>query len=116
MQELDLSKVFGGTPLAFDCIIYFNGLAVKLKALVNTGANGYAFMNRRRAERLRQLFQKVVRKALPQSAVATGYANRVKEDITHATLLHMELQGRQEYNILFLEVSLRHHDIILGRA
>lgn len=56
MQELDLSKAFGGNPLAFDCIVYFNGLAVRLKALVDTGANGDAFMNRRRAERLRQTF------------------------------------------------------------
>jgi hypothetical protein len=48
--------------------------------------------------------------------VATGYKDRKEKDITLATLLHIELDGREEYNFPFLEVSLRHHVIILGRT
>jgi predicted aspartyl protease len=116
VQELDLRSCFGGPAFVFECIVYFNGLAIKLKVLIDTGANGYAFINRRRAEQLRQLFPHVERRLLPHTAVATGYKDGKEEDITHATLLHMELDGRQEYNVPFLEVSLGHHDIILGRS
>lgn len=56
------------------------------------------------------------RRLLAEAATATRYKDDKEEALAYATLLHIEISGRQEYNVPFLEVTLRHHDVILGRT
>ena len=116
VQTLDITRLFGGQALAFDCLIFYNGYGLKVKGLIDIGANSYGFINRGLARRTHELFPDVPREALSTPAEATGYKDNKSEAITHATRLHMRLDGREELNVPFLEVSLGHHDIILGRA
>jgi hypothetical protein len=65
VQELDLRSCFGGPAFVFGTIVYFNGLAAKVQALIDTGANGYAFINCCQAEQLRCLFPHVIEDSYP---------------------------------------------------
>ena len=43
--ELDLSKVLRGDPLTYPCTISQNRIRIKNRALIDTRANGFVFVN-----------------------------------------------------------------------
>ena len=42
---MDLSKLVGGQPLTLPCTISKNGLSIRTRTLINTGANGFIFID-----------------------------------------------------------------------
>ena len=42
---MDLSQLLGGDSLTFPCIVNSNRLGIKTHTLINTRANGYAFID-----------------------------------------------------------------------
>jgi len=42
---VDLSQLLGGDSFTFPCTISSNGLGIKTRTLIDTGANGYAFID-----------------------------------------------------------------------
>jgi len=45
LYKLDLSKVLRGDPLTYLCTISQNRISIKNRALINTRANGFVFVN-----------------------------------------------------------------------
>jgi hypothetical protein len=45
LVEINLTHLIGGDTLIIPCTISINGLGIKSSSLINTGANGYAFIN-----------------------------------------------------------------------
>jgi hypothetical protein len=43
--NVDLSKLIRGDSLTLPCIVNSNQLRIKTSALINTGANGFIFIN-----------------------------------------------------------------------
>ena len=50
MEGLDLTKLMGGPSLVINTAIALNGIAVKLKTLLDSGANAYIVINIRLAK------------------------------------------------------------------
>ena len=45
LYKLDLSKVLRGDPLTYLCTISQNRISIKNRALIDTGVNGFVFVN-----------------------------------------------------------------------
>jgi hypothetical protein len=45
LVEIDLIRLIGRNTLIIPCTISTNGLGIKSSSLINTRANGYAFIN-----------------------------------------------------------------------
>jgi hypothetical protein len=43
--EVNLSQLLGGEAFILPYIVSNNGLGIKTSSLINTGANGYTFIN-----------------------------------------------------------------------
>ena len=52
LQEIDLSSLMGGLSLTFACTLYKDGIAIQVKALGDTRASGYVFIDSRFASDL----------------------------------------------------------------
>ena len=109
-----MSRLIGGNQLIFNCLVYYNGMAVTLTAMIDTGANGYAFIDRQKARELRKSIQ-CTRTQLVTSISTTGFDGQQRHYITHATNTHIYIDSRVEQNVPFLELELGSHDIILRR-
>jgi predicted aspartyl protease len=70
-----------------------NELSIATKALMDTGANGYAFMDIFLAMKLAQHFQTYVI-LLGQPCAVKGYNNKTAMPITHLIRLILKIQGR----------------------
>ena len=86
---------------------------LKAKALVNTGANGYAFVNPR--------FTSVVCDALKIETIPLlrpkplkAFNDRQVASVTHKILPGMEVAGHRESNASLFIADIGRHDIILG--
>lgn len=91
-----------------------NGLSICTQALVDTGANGFAFLDIFLAERLVKHFHYHVL-PLKQPCKVKGFDGRVENAITHLMILSVVVDKRVMYNLPFLIVRLGKHDVILGR-
>jgi hypothetical protein len=45
VAEVDLSQLLGGEAFTLPCTISNNGLGIKTTSLIDTGANGYTFID-----------------------------------------------------------------------
>lgn len=94
--------------------IAYNGISIPLTTLVDTGANGYLFMDTQRATELAKFFGIPTRRL--DSPVATkGYDGKAGSAITHAIICHLLIDGRRFLNQPFLITNLGQHDMIIGR-
>jgi exosome complex RNA-binding protein Rrp4 len=55
--NFDLSQLIEGSSLTMPCIISKNGLRIKTRTLIDTGANGYIFIDCRLAEKASPITQ-----------------------------------------------------------
>lgn len=92
-----------------------NGVSIAINALIDTGANGYVFLNTALAIRLAQFFG-VGTLPLIQDCPVRGYDGRMGEPITHAIVLGLRVDGRKLADTPMLIADLGKHDIILGKA
>ena len=104
----------GGPHLTIPCTLSYNGYAVQLPALADSGANGFSFINTPCAVSIAKFLNLKARR-LPQPIHVKGYNGQVGSTITHLLKLHLTVDGRRQYNIPLLILDLGSHDLILGR-
>jgi predicted aspartyl protease len=93
--------------------IVHNGLAITTKALIDTGANGFAFIDTRFAILIGRHFGlNTIRLETP--CAVRGFDNRNESSVTHAIALNLLIDGRRQLNVPMLIVDLGKHDIIFG--
>ena len=109
-----MNSLVGGKQLVFNCLVYANGRSIPLSVMVDTGANGYAFMNRKTARMARKLLN-LTHTELPKPIPVTGFDDNQKHQLTHVTKAHLCIDRRNESEVPFLELDIGAHDIILGR-
>ena len=51
LYKVDLSQLVGGKPFTLPCTISQNRLGIKTRTLINTGANGFIFIDSRLVEK-----------------------------------------------------------------
>ena len=116
MTKLDLSLLLGGKHFTFLCTISLNGFAVSTYSLIDTGANGFVFIDERFAQLLSsKLGWKVEQLPFPSLPVK-GYDGKQGTRITSFLRTHLTLDGRKIYNVPFLILPLGSHDIIIGKS
>jgi hypothetical protein len=104
----------GGPHLTIPCTLSSNGYSVQLKALADSGANGFVFINTPCAIDL-AVFLNIKAQRLPRAVGVKGYDGQVKSAITHILRLHLTIDGRRQYHLPLMLLDLGSHDLILGR-
>ncbi|QKX54782.1 uncharacterized protein TRUGW13939_05769 [Talaromyces rugulosus] len=91
-----------------------NGYSICTKALADTGANGFAFLDVFLAEKLARHFQTYT-VPVSEPCGVRGYDGKTVEPVTHLMILTLVVDGRMQRHLPFLLVRLGRHDVILGR-
>jgi antitoxin component of MazEF toxin-antitoxin module len=116
LTRLDLSLLLGGRHFTFPCTISLNGFAVSTYSLIDTGANGFIFIDEQFAQLLSsKLGWKAENLPFPSLPIK-GYDGRRGPSITSYLRIHLTLDGRKIYNVPFLILPLGSHDIIIGKS
>ena len=84
-------------------------------ALIDTGATPCSAIHEKVATVLRREWQAPY-VPLPEALGVEGYNGQAGNQVTHALILTLQIDGRRFVNTLFLVTNLGHHDLILGRA
>jgi hypothetical protein len=116
LTRLDLFLLLGGRHFIFPYIISFNRFAISIYSLVNTGANGFVFINRRFAQLLYSKFGWKIKKLPFPSQPVKGYNSKQGACITSFLRIHLTLNRYKIYNVPFLVLPLGSHDIIIGKS
>jgi predicted aspartyl protease len=91
-----------------------NGHSVTLTALIDSGANGFIFIDTLCARDISP-FLGTKPQQLPRTYHVKGYDGKAQNDISHFTRAHLTVDGRRQYNTPLLILDLGSYDIILGR-
>ena len=81
--------------------------------MVDTGANGYTFINQKTV-RIAWKLLNLTRTELPKPIPVTGFDDNQKHQLTHVTKAHLCINRRNESEVPFLELDIGAHNIILG--
>jgi predicted aspartyl protease len=103
----------GGRHFTVPCTLSRKGYGVRSSALVDTGANGFAFINRSFATELSK-FLNIQPVQIPNSLSIQGYDGKKATTVSHALIVHLTIDKRRQTNIPFYILDLGNHDIILG--
>ena len=114
MVEIDLSKLLGGQGFHVDSQLAYNGLSFTVNTLADTGANGYLFIDTKKAIELAR-FYNIPTEPLRQPAKTRGFSGSDGPHITHTIKLHLIVGGRRFLNQTFLILNLGQHEAIIGR-
>jgi predicted aspartyl protease len=112
--ELDLSQLLGGKSFTVPSQIASNGYSVSLSSLVDSGANGYLFIDTQRAIEAAK-FLGVPVYPLPKHCGTKGFDGRPGVPIAHAIILHLWVDGRRFLRAPMLITDLGQYDMIIGR-
>jgi predicted N-acyltransferase len=105
--------LLGGDSFTFPCTISSNGLGIKTRTLIDTRANGYAFINTDFAAiAIRFLDTKV--QQLPTPYNVRGFDSKTTQPITDYMELTL-LIDRRQIKVPMLVIRLGGQDMILGR-
>ena len=52
VHEIELRYLVGEEQFVIKCLMYFNGIAFQFNTLIDCGANGYAFIDQKKAKEL----------------------------------------------------------------
>lgn len=100
--------------MTIKCTLTFNGRGIRTSSLIDTGANGFLFMDTRLGIDLCKYLD-IRAQRLPYAFPVKGYDGRPGEPITHVLRLHLTIDGRRMTSAPFLLLPLGQHQIILGR-
>jgi hypothetical protein len=92
--KVDLSQLLRGDSFTFPCTVSSNGLGIKTHTLINTGANGYAFIDTDFAARATRFLDTKVQQ-LPMACNVQGFDGKLAQPITDYIKLMMLINGRQ---------------------
>ena len=113
LSTLDLSRLFGGKHFLVSTILCSKGYGVSLNSLVDTGAQGYLFLNSSIATAISKSLQVPIRK-LPYKVLIRGFKDQISTPSTQYIRLHMKIDGRKIFNCPFIIVDLGSQDCIIG--
>ena len=111
---LNMSKLLDSNHFVVLNYVSRNGLSVELKALVNSGANRFVFINTSCARDVAKYFQTLV-VPLNSDCCIQGYNGQTEEQITYAIILYLAVNKCQQADVPMLIANLRHHDMILSQ-
>jgi predicted aspartyl protease len=107
--------LLGGKNFTVSAYVSRNGLSFSLSALVDSGANGYIFINHSVALQVaKRCYTYVVPLNIPGKV--RGYDGKSEALITHAIILHLQIDRHRQMDVPMLITNLGHHDLILGRG
>jgi hypothetical protein len=113
IQEIDLSNLIRGSSLTVLCTLTKNEIGIDLDILVDTGANRFVFIDMTLADQLcRGLNLQLT--ALPCMIQAKGYNGQKRQVASYCLTLNLIIEGRCQYNILFIVLKLGAHKAILS--
>jgi predicted aspartyl protease len=104
----------GGQHLTIACMLSTNGTSVASRALIDSGANGFIFVNTLFAIDLARSFN-ITTTRLPSPIQVKGYDGKPGKPVAHYIRLHLTVDQRRQYNMPLLVLDLGSHDIIIGR-
>jgi predicted aspartyl protease len=104
----------GGKHLTIPCTLSKNGYGVTSQALIDSGANGFVFIDTLCAIDIAR-FLNLKAQRLPRTVPVKGYDGKAGTPLTHCLRLHLTIDGRRQYNVPLLILDLGSHDLILGR-
>ena len=90
-----------------------NGFGIELYSLIDTGVNGYLFLNRPLAIYLLRALGTPIHK-LPYSVPIHGFSNEIGAKVTHYIRLYLTVDGHRVYNYPFMVLDLGSQDMIIG--
>jgi hypothetical protein len=91
-----------------------NGTSVASRALIDSGANGFIFVNTLFAIDLARSFN-ITTAWLPSPIQVKGYNGRPRKPVTYYIQLYLTVNQRRQYNMPLLILDSGSHDIIIGR-
>lgn len=104
----------GGPHITIPCTISKQGTAFQVQALIDSGANGYAFIDEALLRQISSVFTIFVAK-LPAPIPVKGYNGTAGKQITHYTRFTLTIDKRIQSYTPFLITTLQNNGIILGR-
>jgi hypothetical protein len=113
-QQIDLSSLIAGNFFTVACTFYKNGIAVQARALSNTEASSYVFIDTRFALDFYCIFR-IKLKQLSYSIYPKKYNRKNGSFISQYLLFNIEINSRRIYNLLLLILELSFYNIIFGR-
>jgi hypothetical protein len=102
-----------GDSFTFLCTISSNGLRIKTRTLINTRANGYAFIDTKFADLATRFLNTKLQRLLILYNIR-GFDGKMAQPITDYIELTL-LINRRQIKVLMLVIRLRGQDMILGR-
>ena len=93
MVEIDLSKLLGGQGFHVDSQLAYNGLSFTVNTLADTRANGYLFIDMKKAIELAH-FYNIPTEPLRQPVKTRGFNGSDGPQITHTIKLHLIVGGQ----------------------
>ena len=103
----------GGKHLTVSCTLAKNGYGVISQALIDSGANGFVFIDTCCAVDIAK-FLGLKTQRLPRAVPVKGYDGQRGQPVTHYLRLHLSVDRRRQYNVPLLILDLGSHDLILG--
>ena len=113
MSRVDLSNLFQGNHFRLPSVLYRNGFGVKLNSLIDTGAQGFLFINLSIAFSITRSLQIPIQK-LPYKVTIRGFQDSIESSVTHYLRLHLRIDGRTILNCPFVILDLGAQDCIIG--
>ena len=103
----------GGNNFTMSCTLSKNGYGIVVPSLLDTGANGFAFIDTTFAIQLAK-FLNIKTKPLNRTIQAKGFDGKTSKVITHLLILNLTIDGHRQEEVPFLILDLGNHDLILG--
>ena len=92
-----------------------NGIGIRTQALIDTGANGFIFIDTKLAQTIQKHFG-LLSKNLPNPCSVQGFDGREADLITQYLEISLLIDRHQQRKLPMLIVGLGDKEMILGRA
>jgi hypothetical protein len=93
LSQIDLTSLLGGPHFRNSTVLCSKGYGVKLNALIDTGAQGFLFINLRIVKSLSQSLHVCIQK-LPYKILIKGFSDQIRTPVQSYLRLHMKIDGR----------------------
>lgn len=113
MRNLDLSRLLGGKHFLQSILLHSHGAGIQLRSLINTGAQGYLFLNSSFAYTLARKL-KVAVTPLPHRIMVKGFSDQIQTPASYCVRLHITINERTIQNYPFVIMDLGQQDCIIG--
>lgn len=97
MRYLDVTQLLGGNTMTSSCVLSKAGIRYRVSALIETDANGYAFIDQSLLKLLTRMLSPFIQ-SLPHSIPLKGYNGIPGQHITHFVHLTSTVDHRVQYS------------------